>query len=499
MIATVAGSTLTGGSPRRSPPQRGRPSSTALEQQRRPERRSSGERGSTRRAERRATQRQRLLSAVKQLAIEGSAEELTVAEIVAAAGVSRPTFYEYFSDREDCFLQALRPGAQQLLGAIEASVAACEPAAAPSAAVGALVAFACERPGIARLLMSDALAGGRAALDARDRLIGQAARIIERTAGRTADDALIPAISPRLLLGVTSRLLATRLDRGDQCFAELEAELCAWLQSYSLTAAQRVQRIVSAQPKRAPTPLISTQLRPPAALSRAPGRAPDRALSENQWLRIVFATAAIVARDGYAAATVAEIVRVAGLDNRAFYRLFACKEQALADARELMFGHTMALTAGAFATAVSWPERVFQAAQAFTECVEQNPTLAYVSFVESHAGGPVAMARLPQLIGAFTIFLQEGYRYFPPGAPAEAPSPLALEAIVTAVFELCHLRARETGPGRSRSQLAELVFICVAPFLGAAQTSAFLLERCARDPRPGVPPATGSRSPAADR
>jgi AcrR family transcriptional regulator len=331
-------------------------------------------------------------------------------------------------------------------------------------------------------LMGETLAGARAALDARDRLIGQAARVIERAAERAGGDGAIPAISPRLLLGATSRLLATRLDRGERCLAGLDAELCAWLQSYSLPAALRGGRLRSTALRQAPAPLISTRLRPPPALSYSPGRGSDGALSENQWLRIVFATAEIVTRDGYGAATVAEITRAAGLDNRAFYRLFACKEQALADARELMFGHTMALTAGAFATAEAWPERVWAAAQAFVDCVEQNPTLAYVSFVESHAGGPVAMARLPQLIGAFTIFLQEGYRSAQ-GDSAQTLSPVALEATVTAAFELCHLRSRGAGPDQAGSQLQQLAFLCLAPFLGAVHTRVFLRQRCARESR----------------
>jgi hypothetical protein len=163
-----------------------------------------------------------------------------------------------------------------------------------------------------------------------------------------------------------------------------------------------------------------------------------------------------------------------------------------------MFGHAMAITAGAFATAESWPERVWEATRAFGDCVEQNPTLAYVSFVESHAGGPVAMARLPELIGAFTIFLLEGYRYAPApsGSPRE-PSPLALEAIVTAVFELCHLRSRRPD-GEPASQLDELAFICLAPFLGAGETNAFLLRKRSDDARP-LEAATTRRSPAARR
>jgi len=439
--------------------------------------------GSTARAARRASQRGRLLASIIQLAIERSPSEITVGEIVALAGVSRPTFYEYFSDREDCFLQALEPAALELLSALEKAVASRPPEQALGGAAAALVDFARGAPGIARLLMSDSLAGGRPTLDDRDRLIDRAAQIIQQAVDRAAKDAAIPAISPRLLLGAASRLLAVRLDRGEDHFAGFDAELCVWLQSYSLAGPQRGKQARSAAPTLRQTPLISPQLRPPPALLHAPRRMSDGALSENQWLRIVFATAAIVARDGYAAATVAEITRVAALDNRAFYRLFTCKEQALADARELMFGHAMALTAGAFATADSWPERVWEAARAFIDCVQQNPTFSYVSFVESHAGGAVAMARLPELVAAFTIFLQEGYRYasLQPDSP-RAPSQTALEAIVTAVFELCHLHARrtDTQPGR---QLDELAFICLAPFLGAAQADAFLETRHSADDR----------------
>jgi AcrR family transcriptional regulator len=483
----VAGPTLIGGAPGRTAQ---RPGRSGLSRPAR--RRAVAERSSRSRAARRASQRERLLSAIIELAIERSAHELTVGEIVAFAGVSRPTFYEYFADREACFLQALRPAGEQLLAAVRESVADCPPDRAPSAAAGALIAFAQEQPGIARLLLSDSLASGRPALDARDRLIERAAQAIERAVAGAAKATPVPAIRPRLLLGVTSRLLAVRLDAGEQRFSGLLEQLSQWLATYSLPGAKLGDRTRAASATQTHTPLISTQLRPPPALAHSPGRSPDRALSENQWLRIVFATAAIVARDGYGAATVAEITRVAGLDNRAFYRLFTCKEQALADARELMFGHAMAVTAGAFATAESWPERVWEAAQAFTDCVEQNPSLAYVSFVESHAGGPVAMARLPELIGAFAIFLQEGYRHASPLPSAPPPpSPLALEATVTAVFELCHLNSRrpEVQPA---SQLYELAFICLAPFIGAAQASAFLKGK-----RPST--STRSRLPAAHR
>jgi AcrR family transcriptional regulator len=504
MIGSVAASTLIAGSPGQGSARQGRSSSVA-EPRRRAERQKQRERGSNSRAARRASQRERLLASIIELAIESSPNDVTVAEIVALAGVSRPTFYEYFTDREDCFLQALDPGAQELLSALERAVASSPPQRAPGAAAGALVDFARSAPGIARLLTSDSLAGGRAALNARDRLIDRAAQAIQRTVDGATKDTMVPAISPRLLLGVASRLLAVRLDRGEESLAGLDGELRAWLDCYSLPASASREQARSAVSDPSPTPLLSARLRPPRALSYVPGRMPDGALGENQRLRIVFATAATVARDGYAAATVAEIVRVAGLDSRAFYRLFTCKEEALGEAREMMFGHAMALTAGAFATADSWPERVWEAARAFTDCVEQNPTLAYVSFVESHAGGPVAMARLPEPIGAFTIFLQEGYRYASPQpGSSRAPSSLALEATVTAVFELFHLYARRSGTAPAPHP-DELAFICLAPFLDAERTNAILERRrtaedCTREPAgSGALPSTASHSPAAHR
>jgi hypothetical protein len=139
-----------------------------------------------------------------------------------------------------------------------------------------------------------------------------------------------------------------------------------------------------------------------------------------------------------------------------------------------MFSHVMAVSAGAFATADSWPQRILQAGRAFSDCIEQNPTLAHVTFAQSHAGGPVAMGRLPELIGAFTIFLHEGYRYSPNEARPKAPSPLALEAIVTAVFELCHVRSRSCAVSQPTSQVHELAFLCLAPFIGAPQAFEFL-------------------------
>jgi AcrR family transcriptional regulator len=59
-----------------------------------------------------------------------------------AAAVKRPTFYDYFADRESCFLAAHDELARGLSERVRAAIAAADPAQALYAAIAALVDFA---------------------------------------------------------------------------------------------------------------------------------------------------------------------------------------------------------------------------------------------------------------------------------------------------------------------------------------------------------------------
>jgi len=176
-------------------------------------------------------------------------------------------------------------------------------------------------------------------------------------------------------------------------------------------------------------------------------------------------------REAGHAATVAEISKRAGLDTRAFYRLFRDKQHALAAAREHLFRHMMAVTAAAFITAESWPQRVWEALRAFVACLEHNPTLAHLTLVDSQSAAPRAVDRIDEMALAFTIFLEEGFRYEPKDA---CPSDLALQAIAASVVELGYQHSRDSTHLRLSGLLPHLGFIALAPFLGANATNEFL-------------------------
>jgi AcrR family transcriptional regulator len=190
--------------------------------------------------------------------------------------------------------------------------------------------------------------------------------------------------------------------------------------------------------------------------------------------RIVLATAETVTREGYRATTVAQIVKLAGLDRRAFYKQFADKPQAFIAVQELAFRRAMAVTAGAFFSVDAWPERVWEAGRTLTQFIEQNPALAHACLIDGHAAGPLAAARLEELTLAFTLFLQEGYGREP---PLNQPAELALEGVAAICFEIAYRSARGSGEPAIARLVGHLAYLCLAPFLGAERAGATVEER----------------------
>ncbi|HXM86934.1 MAG TPA: TetR/AcrR family transcriptional regulator, partial [Solirubrobacteraceae bacterium] len=65
--------------------------------------------------DRKSTQRERLLAGVIDVTNRRGYAAANVTATIAEAGVSRPTFYEYFADRDDCFRRAIEDVQDELL------------------------------------------------------------------------------------------------------------------------------------------------------------------------------------------------------------------------------------------------------------------------------------------------------------------------------------------------------------------------------------------------
>ena len=110
----------------------------------------------------------RILAAMGEVASERGAGAVTVAHVVARAGVSRRTFYDLFADREECFLAAF----EGAIGRVSALV--LEAYAHPGvwrervrAGLWAALVWLDEEPALARMCVVESLAAGPRALERR--------------------------------------------------------------------------------------------------------------------------------------------------------------------------------------------------------------------------------------------------------------------------------------------------------------------------------------------
>jgi len=109
-------------------------------------------------SERYRRQRRDLLKAAVRQAGRKGYEGTRVADIVAEAGLSKSTFYEHFSSKEDCFVELhRRTSAQMLRSAVETAEECTKlgPQACLAAVIRSLVGYADRNPRLAEVLRAE--------------------------------------------------------------------------------------------------------------------------------------------------------------------------------------------------------------------------------------------------------------------------------------------------------------------------------------------------------
>lgn len=443
---------------------------------------------------RKSTQRERLLGGMVAAANRDGYAGANVSAVIEQAGVSRPTFYDYFADRDECFVATITDAHERLATEVKKAVEEQPPERAMPAAVAAIVSFAGVEPARAHFLMSESMSGGPRALDARDHGVLEIERIIKRSQQRAKATAATPDIPPRVAVGAIYRLLSSRLRRGETGGGALTDGLTQWLSSYATPAGKH--RWASTKPSASPPPSPFVSPSPPSAPKPLgpgrPGLSPEE-VAANHRGRILYAAARLAEEKGYVATTIAEITRLAGIDGRAFYGLFVDKQDAFMTLHELGLRQVLDVTASSFFSGASWPDRIWEAARAFTQFLEVNPLITHIGFVEANAVGPGAAQRVQDSHSAFAIFLQEGYMHVTGDQP---PTHAAVEAIVTSVFEMVYLQARTGAKPKVSGLAGQMTFLCLAPFLGAGEANRFIEAKinAGRPAKPGR-----SRPPAKPR
>jgi AcrR family transcriptional regulator len=160
-------------------------------------------------------QRTRLLAAVVEVVDEVGYARVTVARVIERARVSRKTFYDTFSDREECFLGAFE---QALDHARELAVEAYDRELGwrdgIRAALARLLTLMDEEPALAKLCMVEALGAGERVLQRRAKVLEELAAVIDRGRLLTQGTREPPPVTAEGIVGAVFAVVHTRLLEG---------------------------------------------------------------------------------------------------------------------------------------------------------------------------------------------------------------------------------------------------------------------------------------------
>jgi AcrR family transcriptional regulator len=165
-----------------------------------------------------AVQRERLIAAMLLAASELGYRDTNVQDVIERAGVSRPTFYEHFDNKEDCFLAAFDATAARLRECIAEATRKGGDIWRDRLRLGleTLLHFTATEPDAARTLIVEARAASVEAVMRRDDLLDYFASCIDAQVQELLPDApSYSSITAAGMVGGVEALLYSRLNKGE--------------------------------------------------------------------------------------------------------------------------------------------------------------------------------------------------------------------------------------------------------------------------------------------
>ena len=186
-------------------------------------------------------------------------------------------------------------------------------------------------------------------------------------------------------------------------------------------------------------------------------------ISRSQRERLLDAAVRTVAAKGYAATTVADLTREAGVSRTTFYELFADKEACFLAAYDAAVDALLRRIAAAYEAEERWPDRARAALEALLAALAAEPQLARLALVDVGAAGPAAQRRYRAAVQRLTPLFEEGRDFAPGGRDLPANTSRM------AIGGVAGLLAEELRAGRAAglpALLPDFLFATLTPYVG---------------------------------
>lgn len=199
--------------------------------------------------------------------------------------------------------------------------------------------------------------------------------------------------------------------------------------------------------------------RPPRGRHRLPAEVVVRSQRE----RLLEATVRVVAAKGYAATTIGDLTKQAGISRTTFYELFDGKEQCFLAAYDRAVDALVRRVTAAYESADSWPTRAGAALAALLDALASEPALARLSLVEVDNAGPAAQRRRRAALQRLLPLFEEGRDYAPRGRSLPAnTSRMAIGGVAGLISDELLAGRGERLP----ALLSDVFFATLVPYIG---------------------------------
>jgi AcrR family transcriptional regulator len=395
-------------------------------------------------------QRERLYGATVSVVADKGYGKATISELIEVAGVSRTTFYRYFPDKEACFLETL----QLLLAGVAAltrSGLQGEGSWQERAENGmrAFIGILVSQPDAARLCAVESDAAGPKAISMVDSTAAEFAQMLADVFAELPDQQGMPKPIINAMVGGVRKLLQTRLHRRTESeLFDLVPDIIALGLAYSPPP----QRLPDRAPrvKSVPTAARSAGIDEPAQ-------------------RLELAAMEVVAREGYADATMAAIASSAKVSLATLYANFEDKsdlfEAALLRSRLRM----AAAVVPAFRRANDWPSAITALTRASLSFLEAEPDFTRLITIDVPSAGTAALESRDRALDVTSHFIESGI------PSTVGNKTFVAEAIQSALYAM--LVARVRSRYKNLQGMAPLaVYMILAPFLGPEEAYRHAVE-----------------------
>ncbi len=401
-------------------------------------------------------QRVRIHGAMVQAIASDGYDAVSVRQVIALAGVSRRSFYEQFTSKQECFLSTYDLLAHRQLAAAHAD---CRRACGGrlAAALECCADFVTLEPAAATLVLLEAQAAGapgarriRAAAAAWERLLG------DSLAGSTLAPAPVGG-SISAILGGLQGIMVARLREPAPTARPVLAEQLRWW------------ALAPKAPSCGETTRDLARFLREAARRGASAGGPRRLAAEprGERERLLAAALRAAARNPVALLSAAQICDEAGLPLEAFFELFDDRDECLRAALAAAGERVLAIAVGAAEAGPGWPRALRGTLAGLLSHLAANPLQARALTVLAPCAGAECRDYGRRLDGELARLLGTGF-------PSDGET--AGEALVGALWHLvrCHLADRRI---RLLPAVADhLSLLALAPVLGADGAAAALLE-----------------------